>query len=145
MNNLGSNRSEAQDWQGSAAPLTSAVDAADRTLERYSPTHDHDQMIYDAALLNKNWSEYNLVISLYRAGSVDAPLAKADELYTERSSMPQNPVHPLNVAYPAWDFASLGYEIATESKNASAVDHWARLGGGTIKVVALTPAARPRP
>ncbi len=144
--NLGHNRSDAQDWQGSAEALTSAIDAADRTLEHYSPTHDHyDQMIYDAALLNKNWSEYNLVIALYRADSVDASLAKADELYTEWSSMPQNPMHPLNVPYHAWDFASLGYEIATESKIQSAVDHWARLGGGPIKVVALTPAARRKP
>jgi hypothetical protein len=144
--NLGYNRSEAHDWQGSAEALASAVDAADRTLDHYSPSRDHyDQTIYNAALLNKNWSEYNLVIGLYRAGSVDASLAKADELYNEWSSLPQDAMHPLNVPYRSWDIASLGYEIATESKNQSAADHWARLGGGPIKVIALRPASRRGP
>ena len=102
-------------------------------------------MIYSAALLNKNWSEYNLVISLYRAGNAGASLDKADELYTEWSSMPHDTMHPLNVPYRAADFASLGYEIATESKNDSAMNHWASLGGGPIKVIALTPASRGGP
>ncbi len=135
--NLGLNRSEAKDWQGSAEALVSAIDAADRSLTHYSPTQD--QMIYNAALFNKNWSQYNLIIAYYQAGSADTALEKSDELYKEWSSMPQDPMHPVNVAFHAADFASLACQIAIETKNQDAIDHWSRLGGGSIKIVSLHP------
>jgi hypothetical protein len=49
------------------------------------------------------------------------------------------PLHPVNVAYHAENFASLALEIATEAKNQDAIDHWSRRAVGNVRVVSLHP------
>lgn len=135
--NLASIYAEAKDWQEFEQALVSAIDACDRTLAHYSA--DSNQVLVGATLISKNWAQYNLVIAYYREGNTETSLVKAEDVYGELSGSAQNPMHPVNVAYHADDFASLALEIATETKNQDAIDHWSRRAAGNVRVVSLHP------
>ncbi len=134
--NLASIYAEAKDWRGFEQALVSAIDACDRTLAHFSA--DSNQVLVGATLINKNWAQYNLVIAYYREGNIETSLAKAEDFFGELSGNTQNPMHPVNVAYHAEDFASLALQIATETKNQDAIDHWSKRAGN-VRVVSLHP------
>lgn len=79
------------------------------------------------------------MIAYYREGNIEASLAKAEDLYRESFAYRQDPMHPVNVAYHADDFASLALQIATETRNQDAMDRWSRRAPGNVRVVSLHP------
>jgi tetratricopeptide (TPR) repeat protein len=131
--NLAVTESSASDWPALEQALNLAVESYDKTLAT-----ETDQMITGRALISKNWAQYNLVIAYYREGNTDAALSKAEDFFAE-ASQPQDPMHPVNVAYQPSDFAALALKIATESKRQDAISLWLKRGGGNVNVIALSP------
>jgi hypothetical protein len=130
---------EAKDWHGSEQSLASAIESFDRTLAHYSS--DNDQTIIFRARFTRNWAQYNQIIAYYQEGNTDTSLSKAEDLFTEYSEKPSDPMHPLNVGYHASDFAALALQIAKETNRQEAMDLWGKRAPGGIKIVALHPPA----
>jgi hypothetical protein len=130
--NLASTYAEAKDWRGFERALGLAIDSCDRTLAHFSA--DSNQVLVGSTLINKNWAQYNLVIAYYREGNTDFALSKAEDLFAEASQKPQDPLHPVNVAYHAGDFAALALQIATEAKRRDAIDVWQKRAGNVMVI-----------
>jgi hypothetical protein len=130
---LSSSYADEKDWHGVEQALLQAIEVCDRT---------NNQQQSGNLSVAKNWAQYNLVIAYYQQGETATALSKADEFFTTYSSRPQDPMHPVNVAYHADQFAALALQIAKETNRQDDIDFWQKRAPGGIKIIALHPMSR---
>lgn len=140
--NLASIYMDAKDWPNSQQTLTQLIERYDRSLAEFPSKQqlDRNSPLVNPMIISRNWAQYNLVIVYHLGGDTDTALAKADDYYSDLSSHPPDPFHP--VVYHAQDFASIALRIAIEAKRDEAIEHWRSRGGisyGNINVIALHP------
>lgn len=140
---LASTYLHAQDWPPAEQKLLEAIDMDNRLLTRFSTPQEMlaNAPVVNPLIISRNWAQYNLVIAYHLGEDTDTALAKAQDFYSDLSTHPVDPFHP--VVYHAGDFANLGLTIATEAKKQDAIDLWRGRGGVLIGASVSTASLHP--
>jgi len=129
---LSSSYADEKDWHGVEQALLHAIEVCDRANTQQQSSN---------LSVAKNWAQYNLVIAYYQQGETDTALSKAGEFFAAYPLRPQDPLHPVNVAYHADEFAALALQIAKETNRPDDIDFWQKRASGGIKIIALHPTS----